>query len=549
MKLSKLLKKVSVAVSVLMMAGLLAACSSPSGGSSSSDNNNDGGAGTQQQNQNNGNGGNGSTNNGNGNNGGNGSGISDSTTPVTETPLVSASDVTVSATEIELSDGKWSYKEVSEFTQDIYNIKAIKEKEMTVSENGNTVEYTAMKKTEYVTIKSGATAEQIEAAKEMATAQGYKIDGNSFSLTKVYSDKELKEKSKYAISDFIPNSKKTFTNIKTNSDKTKYSWTITETSTAYLSEEDAKNEVNGVEMTEIIQATLVKISGSPATNNTSDDSNVEVTIPSDEYGLIYDGVVLEIIKKADADFYKTEFDEDDYTATGNTITLNSSGFASYLGMMSDEMSKGGKGTINLYAIVVYKNEVINYLTQQQYFDSANKLAMPADYTLKGGDRIIILTDAGWDKVKADYQIADGGETSNDPDISTDTSKTNTTSINDDTTYTVLYGYYGENHTGDEEDMNGKTFLEYVVDEYDLVEGKDYVITGTTIRVTALGLYKMDGDYYYDVMYNNDILFTTYADLIDNFPQMGFVEGTDYTVDEENCIVTILTKTAYDTISS
>ena len=114
MKLSKLLKKVSVAVSVLMMAGLLAACSSPSGGSSSSDNNNDGGAGTQQQNQ----------NNGNGNNGGNGSGISDSTTPVTETPLVSASDVTVSATEIELSDGKWSYKEVSEFTQDIYNIKS-----------------------------------------------------------------------------------------------------------------------------------------------------------------------------------------------------------------------------------------------------------------------------------------------------------------------------------------------------------------------------------------------------------------------------------------
>lgn len=35
MKLSKLLKKVSVAVSVLMIAGMLAACSSPSGGSSS----------------------------------------------------------------------------------------------------------------------------------------------------------------------------------------------------------------------------------------------------------------------------------------------------------------------------------------------------------------------------------------------------------------------------------------------------------------------------------------------------------------------------------
>ena len=88
MKLSKLLKKVSVAVSVLMMAGLLAACSSPSGGSSSSDNNNDGGAGTQQQNQ----------NNGNGSGNGSSTGIKDASKPVSETPLVSASDVTVSAT-------------------------------------------------------------------------------------------------------------------------------------------------------------------------------------------------------------------------------------------------------------------------------------------------------------------------------------------------------------------------------------------------------------------------------------------------------------------
>ena len=535
MKLSKLLKKVSVAVSVLMMAGLLAACSSPSGGSSSSDNNNDGGAGTQQQNQ----------NNGNGSGNGSSTGIKDASKPVSETPLVSASDVTVSATEIKLSDGKWSYKEVSEFSVSIFNNKEIKEKEMTVSENGKTIEYTAMKKTEYITISSKATDEEIEAANEMATANGYTRDGNGYTLTKVYSDKELKENSKYAISDFKPNSKKTFTNIKTNSDKTKYSWTITETSTSYLSEEDYENKVNGVEMTETIQVTLVKISGSPATNNTSDDSNVEVTIPSDKYGLIYDGVVLEIIKKSDADFYKTEFDKDDYTATGNTITLNSSGFATYLAMMSDEFSKLGKGTVNIYAIVVYKNEVINYLTQQQYFDSAKKLDMPADYTLKGGDRIIILTDAGWNKVKSDYTTTDGGKNSNDS-TGTATSGTNTKSINDNTTYTVLYGYYGENHTGDKEDMKGKTFLEYVVDEYDLVEGKDYVVSGKTIRITALGLSKMfDGEKQYDTMYNNDIVCTIDADSISYFPQFGLVKGTDYTVDEEKYIITILNKSAYD----
>ena len=42
MKLSKLFKKVSVAVSVLMIAGMLAACSSPSGGSSSGSGSGDG---------------------------------------------------------------------------------------------------------------------------------------------------------------------------------------------------------------------------------------------------------------------------------------------------------------------------------------------------------------------------------------------------------------------------------------------------------------------------------------------------------------------------
>ena len=171
--------------------------------------------------------------------------------------------------------------------------------------------------------------------------------------------------------------------------------------------------------------------------------------------------------------------------------------------------------------------------------------MPADYTLKGGDRIIILTDAGWNKVKSDYTTTDGGKNSNDS-TGTATSGTNTKSINDNTTYTVLYGYYGENHTGDKEDMKGKTFLEYVVDEYDLVEGKDYVVSGKTIRITALGLSKMfDGEKQYDTMYNNDIVCTIDADSISYFPQFGLVKGTDYTVDEEKYIITILNKSAYD----
>ena len=54
MKLSKLLKKVSVAVSVLMVLGLLAACSSPSGGGSGDgSNSNSGSQNNNQQNDNN----------------------------------------------------------------------------------------------------------------------------------------------------------------------------------------------------------------------------------------------------------------------------------------------------------------------------------------------------------------------------------------------------------------------------------------------------------------------------------------------------------------
>ena len=129
-----------------------------------------------------------------------------------------------------------------------------------------------------------------------------------------------------------------------------------------------------------------------------------------------------------------------------------------------------------------------------------------------------------------------------------TSKPGTnSSIDPDKTYTVLYGYYGENHIGDKSEETGETIIT-AFDEYDFLEGKDYVVSGTTIRITALGLSKTNGGIVqYDLMYNKNILRTLSATVFSYLSEQGLKEGTDYTVDDENLIVTILTESAYDTI--
>ena len=116
------------------------------------------------------------------------------------------------------------------------------------------------------------------------------------------------------------------------------------------------------------------------------------------------------------------------------------------------------------------------------------------------------------------------------------------SIDPDKTYTVLYGYYGENHTGDKEEATGKVFLEKVVNKYNFVEGDDYVVSGTTIRITALGLYKRNPKWdCYDVMYNNKIVYTIDVP-IDNY--LGELESDEVTIIREKRIIN-LTESGYN----
>ena len=197
MKLQKLLKKLALPVFALAVVGMLAACSSPSGGGS--------GSGSGGQNN----------------------------TPGSTTPLVDESEVTVSASKIELSDGNWSYKEIrTESDGD----QSIKDANLTVSENGTVIVYTAIKSTHTGTIPEGASDKDIADAQAM----GYIINGNTFTVVENYSAEDLEKKNEHTEYDFSDSS---FKNIKTNSDKTKYSWT--KEGTTYDSREDSEKGING----------------------------------------------------------------------------------------------------------------------------------------------------------------------------------------------------------------------------------------------------------------------------------------------------------------
>ena len=223
MKLQKLLKKLALPVFALVVVGMLAACSSPSGGGSGS------GSGSGGQNN----------------------------TPGSTTPLVDESEVTVSASKIELSDGNWSYKEISTYSDGDHDIR---EANLTVSENGTVIVYTAIKSTHTETIPEGASDKDIADAQAM----GYIINGNTFSVVENYSAEALEKENKNAKYAFSSSS---FKNIKTNSDKTKYSWT--EERTIYDSREDAEKGINGISFT--TKSYIVKTSSASSSDAHKDE--------------------------------------------------------------------------------------------------------------------------------------------------------------------------------------------------------------------------------------------------------------------------------------
>ena len=344
MKLSKLLKNWTVPVFALVAAGMIVGCSNPASSS-------------------------------------NGGGGPNSNTPGTDTPLFDASSVTVSANKIELSDGNWSYKEIDESDD---GHKSITEKELTVHENGTVIVYTAIKSTDSGTIPEGTSTAQIEAAK----AQGYIIDGNTYTSVYIYPAEEIEKENRDANYDF---SSSDFKNIKTNSDKTKYSWIREETYTSYESKEDADNEVNGKKVTSIIECYLVKKTSASSGNEDKTETKEDNPISTGStYKVIYDGITINNeLSESEFNAIKTKsFPANPsnayYSQSGKTVTLTDSGFSMLV------------ATQSWMGIVVYNKEMIMPITA----DNMIKFGVfeeGTDYTKTHNNLVYELTAAGYQK--------------------------------------------------------------------------------------------------------------------------------------------------------
>ncbi len=105
----------------------------------------------------------------------------------------------------------------------------------------------------------------------------------------------------------------------------------------------------------------------------------------------------------------------DYTISGTTITLTDSGLTKFIAIMEAEMLEemaeeyGGElpegFTYEIAALVVYEPENFCYpITQSMYDFAAGKLTEDTDYILKANGKIVVLTQAGYEKASTSIPL-------------------------------------------------------------------------------------------------------------------------------------------------
>ncbi len=494
MKLSKLLRKVSAAVSALMIVGMLAACSSPSGGGSGSGS----GDGTKTD-----------PNNPNGTQAQQGTDESGAGLPALDanTEYIVAFDDSISAAEQENFADKAGIENGDTVTAaEVNAVKdAFEKRGYTYTISGTTI--TIKKKPTETSNKADpkepkdtpqqdvvGTYTLTDSESGLTYTITAKVDGTYTASASLGSVTKVVEEGTYV----VKNNKVTTTKTKMMGQ----SGSLEEVPAQYIPYASTTYTIgaDNVLTPDIGGSNTTIPGGNGGTANQATTTNAEYTY-TDE-----DGYKLNITATTDGKYVAKitglgTVEEGTYTITGNKVTT-----CALKGM----------------------NENYEYVT----------LTVPEITTYLIGTNNV-LTEAKDDKDS-------GSTTKTDSQESTSGGKTNNTSINETTQYTVLFGYYGENHTGDKDSMTGKSFLEYV-DEYELVEVKDYVVSGTTIRITALGLYKIFDKDCFDWMYNDAIFCTLHAEVSYCLEALELEEGKDYSIDEDNRILTILTKTAYDKI--
>ncbi len=95
----------------------------------------------------------------------------------------------------------------------------------------------------------------------------------------------------------------------------------------------------------------------------------------------------------------------DYSVSGNVYTFTSSGLDKYIQLMGQAMNPA---VSNPVAIVVYKNNAMMVLDQADFDECGSMLEKGTDYTLAANNRIILLTKAGYDKMKDSSSSSSSG---------------------------------------------------------------------------------------------------------------------------------------------
>lgn len=126
--------------------------------------------------------------------------------------------------------------------------------------------------------------------------------------------------------------------------------------------------------------------------------------------------------------------------------------------------------------------------------------------------------------------------------------TASSSIDPDKTYIVFFGPYREGYK-DNFEANGKERID-LFDSCNCVEGTDYIVSENKIRITALGMKKLWNSDSYDWMYENNLVGSMPTqDLKRGWIYEEYKEGEDYTYDDENRIVNILSENFYNALKN
>lgn len=415
-----------------------------------------------------------------------------SDTDVSNEPLFDISEVTVSTTKFELTEGVWVLKKIEEFSS---GEKGVKECKIEADSSG--IKYTEIKKT----IKDGvipenATNEQIELMRTV----GAVINGNRYSISYVAGSLELDDENEDIVKDFEGYQK--YSTLKTNTNKTKYYWE----SSGTLYHKDPATGKEKAEGTYTEKYYLKKLSGTSTPVTLPDSGETTTVITSDGQ---YEGVLEEIKSTGNVKLYTTI----DITYTNPTYTV--------------KMWTSPEKTGEPYKTLTGSLPSIESSKDGTRFSGSGKNHTFEIQTADGTKWNIKIVFSDKSIIQGNVKkIAGSSSSPSDPSIQPgiDIPISNPTGIDPAKEYKLITG-------GDSFTTTGLSFV-LMIDMYNLDEN-DYTVDGTTITITESGLEKMyeAAKNTYDLVYKGTTFDKIPLQSFISLAKNGFFSESEYTIDE------------------